>query len=111
MESPSRGNYSFMSTGLVVRPARRRGFTLIEITLAVAILGMMSLAIYRFVQTNLVAIRASTDASAAEARYGGLRDLVTVQWQSLPPGNGALLGDAFKIDDRSRDEIRWICGA
>src|SRR5215472_18760670 len=105
MESPSRGNYSFMSTGLVARHARRQGFTLIEITLAVAILGMMSLAIYRFVQTNLVAIRASTEASAEEARYGGLRELVTAQWQSLPPGNGALLGEPFKINDSSRDQI------
>jgi prepilin-type N-terminal cleavage/methylation domain-containing protein len=100
-----------MFTGLVVRRARIRGFTLIEITLAVAILGMMSLAIYRFVQTNLVAIRAATDASAAEARYGGLRDLVAAQWQSLSPGMGALRGEPFKINDRPRDEIRWICGA
>ena len=90
---------------------RRSGFTLIEMTLAVAILAMMSLAIYRFVETNLVTIRASTDASAADARYGGLRDMLTAQWQSLAPGSGALMGEPFKLDDRSRDEIRWICGA
>jgi prepilin-type N-terminal cleavage/methylation domain len=39
----------------------RRGFTLLEITFAVAILAMMSLAIYRFVQSNLNAIRASSE--------------------------------------------------
>ena len=89
---------------------RRNGFTLIEITLAVAILAMMSLAIYRFVQGNLVAIRVSTDATAADARYGGLRDLLTGQWQSLAPGSGALIGEPLKLNDRSRDEIRWICG-
>src|SRR4051812_36173349 len=44
------------------RIMRRRAFTLIEITLAVAILGMMSLAIYRFVQTNIVALRIAADA-------------------------------------------------
>jgi len=44
--------------------ARRDGFTLLEIMLAVAILAMMSLAIYRFVQSNLAALRASSDASA-----------------------------------------------
>lgn len=95
----------------VDRRTRPSGFTLIEITLAVAILAMMSLTIYRFVQANMVAIQVATDASAADARYGGLRDLLTAQWQSLAPGNGALLGDPYKLNDRSRDEIRWTCGS
>src|ERR1700722_1820195 len=110
MESLNRDNCNFMCTGSAVRRAQRGGFTLLEITLAVAILAMMSLAIYRFVQTNLLAIRASSDASAADARYGGLRDLLNTQWQALAPGKGALLGDPFKFNDKSRDEIRWICG-
>jgi type II secretory pathway component PulJ len=84
---------------------------LLEITLAVAILSMMSLAIYRFVQSNLIAIRVSTEASALDARYDGLRDLLTAQWQSLAPGQGALLGESLKLNDRPRDEIRWTCGA
>ncbi len=87
-----------------------RGFTLLEVTLAVAILGMMSLAIYRFVQSSLTAIRVSSDATAADAVYGGLRDLLTAQWQTLPSGKGALTGEPFKFNDRPRDEIRWICG-
>ena len=41
---------------------RYRGFTLLEIMLAVAILGMMALAIFRFVQTNLT--DSMTDAKA-----------------------------------------------
>src|SRR5713226_1218602 len=63
------------------RTIQRRGFTLLEITLAVAILATMSLAIYRFVQSNLIALRASSDASVADARYSGLRDLLLAQWQ------------------------------
>jgi len=89
----------------------RRGFTLLEITFAVAILAMMSLAIYRFVQSNLIAMRASSQASAAEAPYGGLRDLLTEQWQGLPQGRGGLSGEPFKLNDRQRDEIRWKCSA
>ena len=88
----------------------RRGFTLLEITLAVAILGMMSLAIYRFMQSSMTAIRVSSDATAADAVYGGLRDLLSAQWQTLPPGKGALTGEPFKFNDRPRDEIRWTCG-
>ncbi len=93
------------------RVARRGGFTLLEIMLAVAILAMMSLAIYRFVQSNLTALRASSDANAADACYNGLRDLLTAQWQSLPSGHGAMTGAPFKLNDRQRDQIQWICGA
>jgi len=95
----------------IVPVNRRRGFTLLEIIMAVAILATMALAIYRFVQANLVAIRLSSGAIAADARYDGLREVLANQWQSLPSGRGALLGDAFKLNDRERDEVRWICGA
>jgi prepilin-type N-terminal cleavage/methylation domain-containing protein len=95
----------------IVPANRRRGFTLLEIIMAVAILATMALAIYRFVQSNMVAIRLSSDAIAADARYDGLREVLAAQWQSLPSGKGALLGDAFKLNDRERDEVRWICSA
>jgi len=87
------------------------GFTLLEITLAVAILGLMTMAIYRFVQSNMIAIRVSSEANATDARYGGLRDLLTAQWQTLSPRMGALMGEPLKLNDRPRDEIRWICSA
>ena len=89
----------------------RGAFTLLEITLAVAILAMMSLAIYRFVQTNVAALRISSEVNAADAQYSGFQNLLTAQWQSLTPGAGALLGEPLKLSDRSRDEITWICSA
>ena len=95
----------------IVPVNRRCGFTLLEIIMAVAILATMALAIYRFVQANLVAIRLSSGAIAADARYDGLREVLANEWQSLPSGRGALLGDAFKLNDRERDEVRWVCGA
>ena len=95
----------------IVRVNCRRGFTLLEIIMAVAILATMALAIYRFVQSNLIAIRLSSETLAGEARYDGLREVLAAQWQSLSPGKGALLGDAFKLNDRERDEIRWTCSA
>lgn len=97
------------------RVNRQRGFTLLEIIMAVAILATMAIAIYRFVQSNIVAIRLSSDTIAAEARYDGLREVLTQQWQSLPPGRPGrtppLSGDPFKLSDRERDEVRWICSA
>lgn len=91
--------------------ARRGAFTLLEIMLAVAILAMMSLAIYRFVQANLTALRISSEANVVDAQYAGFLNLLTTEWTSLPPGKGSLLGEPLKLNDRPRDEITWICGA
>jgi type II secretory pathway pseudopilin PulG len=90
---------------------RSARFTLLEIMLAVIILGMMSLAIYRFVQANVTAMRVSSEADAVEARYDGLRELLTQQLQSLPPGTGALAGEPLKIEGHDRDELTWFCAA
>jgi prepilin-type N-terminal cleavage/methylation domain-containing protein len=90
--------------------SRARGFTLLEITLAAAILGMMSLAIYRFVQTNINVLRLNAVETMEEARYEGLLEMLTNQWQELPTGVGALGGEPFKFNDRPRDEITWLAG-
>ena len=93
------------------RILRVRAFTLLEVMLAVIILGMMSLAIYRFVQANVTAMRVSAEADAVEARYDGLRELLTQQLQSLPPGTAALAGEPLKIEGHDRDELTWFCTA
>lgn len=90
---------------------KRGGFTLLEIILATAILGLMSVAIFRFVQANIVALRVSAVENMEEARYSGLLELLTAQWQALPSGVGALAGDTYKFNDRPRDEIVWACSA
>jgi prepilin-type N-terminal cleavage/methylation domain-containing protein len=90
---------------------RRAGFTLLEIVLATAILGLMAVAIFRFVQANIIALRVSAIENMEEARYSGLLELLTAQWQNLPTGMGALTGDTYKFNDRPRDEITWTCGA
>ena len=93
-------------------PVRKNyAFTLLEIALAVAILGLMSVAIYRFVQSNIIAVEVSSEATAADARYDSLKDLLMAQLQSLPSGSGALIGEPLKLNDRDRDEMRWTTGA
>jgi prepilin-type N-terminal cleavage/methylation domain-containing protein len=93
------------------KQVRRRAFTLLEITLAVAILGMMAVVIYRFVAANLTVMRVSAEENMSDARYAGLINLVTAQLQELPSGVGALSGDTFKFNDRPRDEITWVCAS
>ena len=97
----------------IVRVDRRggRAFTLLEVTLAVAILGMMALAIYRFVSTNVTAVRLSTEINETDARYEGLANLLIQQLQALTPGQGALAGEPYKFSGRSRDEMTWVCSA
>ena len=89
----------------------RSGFTLLEISFAVAILAMMSMAIYRFVQSNLISIRVSSEVNAIDASYDGLHELLAAQLQGLPAGDGKLIGEPFKFNNRPRDEITWISGA
>lgn len=91
--------------------ARSSAFTLLEIMFAVVILAMMSVAIYRFVQSNLTALRVSAEVNATDARYSGFESLLATQWQSLPAGTGALLGEPFKLNERPRDEITWVSSA
>ena len=99
-----------MFTALVSR-GRRSAFTLLEIMLAVAILGMMATAIYRFVATNIVALRVSADANLADDQYAGFLNLLTAQLQSLPSGAGALTGEPLKLNNVPRDDVTWICGS
>ena len=99
------------SASCKLAPRGRRAFTLLEITLAVAILGLMAVAIYRFVATNLIAVRVSTETSLVDARYTGFENLLTEQLQNLPPGQSTLAGEPYKFSGRSRDEMTWICTA
>jgi prepilin-type N-terminal cleavage/methylation domain-containing protein len=73
-----------------VKPSRASGFTLLEITLAMAILGLMAVAIFRFVSTNMTAMRISAETTQENAAYSGLENLLTQQFQELPPGQGKL---------------------
>ena len=92
-------------------PHRVAGFTLLEIMLAVGILGLMSLAIFRFVQSNMTALRVSSDIAAMDSQYDGLRDLLTAEWQSLSPLQARMTGEPFKLNDRERDVISWNSSA
>ena len=97
-----------MFTGTAKR-IRSRGFTLLEILMAAGILGLMSMAVYRFVQSNITVLRINAAETIEEERYAGFLELLTTQWQELPSGVGALGGEPFKFNDRPRDEITWLC--
>ena len=79
--------------------------------LAVAILSIITLSIYRFVTGTIAAVRISTDqvrdTSLMEAFVHYLRE----QMNSLPAARqGAILGEAHRFSGVSSDELRWISG-
>jgi prepilin-type N-terminal cleavage/methylation domain-containing protein len=94
-----------------VKARPHRGFTLLETVLAVAILGMMALAIFRFVSANVTAVQVSSEVNEINAQFEGLDRILTDQFQELPSGQGTLLGEPFKFEGLSRDEMTWICSA
>src|SRR5437870_13138360 len=86
-------------------PRWHPGFTLLEIMLAVTIPGMMSMAIFRFVQSNMTALQFSSAIAANDAQYGLLRALVTTEWQSSNPTRAKPSREPCKLNDRDRGEI------
>lgn len=88
--------------------ASRKGFTLLEIMLAVAVLGMVAVSIYRFVETTLTATRVSTARFQEEADLEGFTHFVRSQLSDLPVGLGAIVGEPHRFNNVSSDELRWL---
>ncbi|MEA3189016.1 MAG: hypothetical protein QOD99_2846 [Chthoniobacter sp.] len=90
---------------------KRRGFTLLEVVISVAIIAMIALTLYRFIESNLRAIAFSTQQSSDSAAMDGLIAVLQSQLDSLPREEpGALLGDAHQFSEKAADEMTWLCG-
>jgi prepilin-type N-terminal cleavage/methylation domain-containing protein len=90
----------------------RAAFTLLEVMLAVMVMALIALAIYRFVVTDLQAIKISiqdtSEKGAAEAMVAVLREELC----NLPAGQpDALLGEAHKFNDKASDRVEWLTQA
>jgi len=94
------------------RSAKVAAFTLLEVVLAVTIIALMTLTIYRFIELNLAAIRFSTQKSNDAAAMRALMAVIETQLNDLPRAYpGSLLGEAHKFNNQEADEMQWICGA
>ncbi len=89
----------------------KRAFTLLEVVISVAIIAMIAISIYRFIESSLRAIQISTKQSNDTAAVQSLLAVLQAQLHSLPPGEiGALLGDTHKFQNKAADELQWLCG-
>jgi prepilin-type N-terminal cleavage/methylation domain-containing protein len=87
-----------------------RAFTLLEVMVAVAIIGLLTVSLHRFVVANLTALRYSTDTSIERGMMSGLVNFIAGQLAEIPAqGQGLLLGQPHKYHDLASDEMQWLC--
>ena len=89
-------------------PSRRRGFTLLEVMLAVAILAIMTLSIFRFVKSTLGAVKESVEDTEEQLAIERLVALVQEQFYNLPArGQTNIQGESIKLGGVDFDTIEW----
>ena len=87
---------------------RRKGFTLIEVMLAVAILSLTTLGIFLFVQSTLRAVASSVEDTEEQLAMERLVALVQEQLYSLPVrGQTNIQGESIKLNGADFDSIEW----
>lgn len=96
----------------LARPRGSSAFTLLEVVIAVAIVSLLTISIYRFVVANLTALQISTEMSTERQTMVGLVNLIDAQLSDLPvQGQALLLGQPHKFHDLESDEMQWLCRA
>ncbi|MEO8350659.1 MAG: prepilin-type N-terminal cleavage/methylation domain-containing protein [Chthoniobacteraceae bacterium] len=89
----------------------RRAFTLIEVMIAVLIMMLLALSIYRFLSVNLEAIASASESVAEEDELTALFSYLQMELNNIPPrGQGLLIGTAYRFKGVSKDEMQWISG-
>lgn len=84
------------------------GFTLLEVMLAIAVMGLVSISIYRFVDTTLEATQVSVVRFQEEGHLEGFSHFVRSQLSDLPVGLAAIAGEPHRFNQISSDELRWL---
>jgi hypothetical protein len=84
---------------------------LLEVIMAVAILALVGLSIYRFLELNLRAIQFSTERGSESVAMDALLATLQAELRSLPLAQtqpGAIIGEAHKFNNLPADELYWI---
>ena len=90
--------------------SHKRGFTLLEVMIGVAIIALITISIYRFVASTMTAIRVTSAANDDRHALVALVKAVEAELQDLPTRvNGAIRGVPHKFDNLQADELQWYC--
>ena len=88
---------------------RSSAFTLLEVMLAVCVIAMVGMSIYRFVETTLTAVRVSSASERERSLVASFFAYLRGQMLALPSARtGAITGEPHRFSDISSDELRWI---
>ena len=80
--------------------------------LAVAIMALVAVALYRFVGSSLQAIQYSTDDTIQKRAVQSLVSVLQSEFCNLPATEpNAFLGEAHKFSDKSADQMEWLTQA
>jgi prepilin-type N-terminal cleavage/methylation domain-containing protein len=92
------------------RPRRRSaGFTMLEVIIAVMILGMTAIGIFNFVRSNLQAIRYSVEDVEETLSIERLVAMVQEELYAIPArgGSATLLGEGLRTNNMDFDSMEW----
>lgn len=77
--------------------------------LAVMVMALVGVSIYRFVVTDLQAIQIATADSARKSALQSLVSVLQDQMLSLPTGQeNAIKGEAHKFNGKEADQLEWL---
>jgi len=89
-------------------PLQIRGFTLIEVMVAVLILSLTSLGIFGFIRSTLRAVASSVEDTERQLAVERLVALVQEEFYSLPArGQANIQGEGVKLNGVDFDSIEW----
>ena len=85
-----------------------RAFTLLEVMVSVAVIGLIAVALNRFVGSQISALRVSEEVSQERQALAGVVHLLQEQLETLPPaGQAVISGQPHKFRGHSSDVFEW----
>ena len=88
---------------------KRNGFTLLEVILAVCLLALVGVSMYRFVETTLTAARVARASERDRALVTAIVQYLRTQMLAIPAVRaGAISGEPHRFNNVPSDELRWI---
>jgi prepilin-type N-terminal cleavage/methylation domain-containing protein len=93
------------------RRAAQGGFTLLEVVLAVMVLGLTAIGIFKFVQSNLRAIQYSVEDAEEVISVERLVALVQEELYGIPArgANNSILSANLATNSMDFDSLEWPC--